>query len=67
MVGGGRVGCRARLEELFDAAELCGGEVGEVGEVGGELVEDLFFVGDSHHNDVEVAVKLFQHGVAAVA
>ena len=67
MAGGGCVGCRARLEELFDAAGLCGGKVGELGVIGVELVENLLFIGRSHRDVVEVAVKLLQHGVEAGA
>ena len=51
------------LGELFHAAELCGGEVGEFCVVVGELGKDFFFVGGSHRDDVEVAVKLVRHCV----
>ena len=46
---------------MFDAAKLCGGEVGEFGDVGNELDEDLFLIGGSHRNVVEVAFKLVQY------
>ena len=59
--GSGCGGGRAGLEELFDAAELCGGEGGELGVVGGELGKDFFLVGGSHHTIVKVAGKLVQH------
>ena len=66
MVVNGCGGGRASLEELFDAAKLlCVGEVGEFGVVGDVLGEDFFFVGDSHHDVVEVAVELVQHCVLA--
>ena len=63
---GGRC-CGASLEELFDATELCSGELGELGVVGSELGEDFFFVGSSHCDFFEVAVELLEHGVAASA
>ena len=62
-VGGQCGGGRSSLEELFDAAELCGGELGELGVVGGELGEDFFFVGGSHRDIVKVGIELVQHCV----
>ena len=64
-VGSGYCGGRLGLEELFGVAKLCGGEVGEFGVVGGELLDDFFFIGGSYRDVVEVAVELVQHCVLA--
>jgi len=62
-VGGRRSGGRLGLEELFDAVVLSRSEVGEFGVVGGELSEHFLFVGCGHHDVVEVAVELLEHGI----
>ena len=59
--GSGCGGGRAGLEEFFDAAELSGGEGGKLGVVDGELGEDIFFVGNSHHDVLKMAGELVQH------
>ena len=46
-------------------AILCGGEGGEFGIGVGKLGKDFFFVGVSHRDVVEVAVKLVHHLVLA--